>query len=104
MVAPRHAEGLRDALVFHRRLQGHALRELVDHRALDILPGGLARRIGEAASRLEVRPAPMQGNDSTPRRMSDPGGCMFTTSAAPGYPIGPAPRMIKIVCSSMSSE
>ena len=60
MIVARHAEGLRDLLVLHGRLQRHALGELVDHGALDLLPGRLARRIGIAAARLEIGAAPLQ--------------------------------------------
>src|SRR5918993_2377069 len=56
VVVPRHPEGLCDPLVLHRRLEDHAFGELVDHRALDLLPGALARGIREAAPRLEIRP------------------------------------------------
>src|SRR5260370_3100786 len=40
---------LRDALVFHRRLEHHAIGKLVDHPALDLLPGRLTGRIFLAA-------------------------------------------------------
>lgn len=33
-----------------------------------------------------------------------PGGIMLTTSAAPGYPFGPAPRMMRIVFSVIESS
>ena len=32
------------------------------------------------------------------------GGCMFTTSALPGYPTGPQLRMIRIDCSSIARD
>src|SRR5580704_19082489 len=48
---------LRDALVFDRRLEHHAVGELVDHAALDLLPRRLARRIFEAAGLLQSRAA-----------------------------------------------
>ena len=38
-----------------------------------------------------------------PRLISASGGCMFTTSAEPGQPIGPAPRITRMQPSSMSS-
>lgn len=40
------------ALIFHRRLEHHAVRELIDHAALDLLPWRLTCRIGIAASLL----------------------------------------------------
>ena len=49
VVVARDAHGLGDVLVFDRRLQHHALGELVDHAALDLLPGRLALRDREAA-------------------------------------------------------
>src|SRR6516164_4564337 len=42
-------ESLRHALVFHRRLEHHAVAELIDHGALDLLPRRLTRRIAIAA-------------------------------------------------------
>src|SRR5919107_218062 len=60
MIVPRHPEGLGDFLELHRRLQGHALRELIHHGALDLLPGGLARRIGIAAPGVKVIATPLQ--------------------------------------------
>src|SRR3977135_525192 len=56
MIIPWHVL-LRDALIFDRRLEHHALGELVDHAALDLLPGRLARRIFEAALLLQRRAA-----------------------------------------------
>src|SRR5262252_5883566 len=44
VVVPRHAL-LRDAMIFDRRLENHAVGELIDHAALDLLPRRLARRI-----------------------------------------------------------
>src|SRR5262249_51389308 len=44
VVVPRHAL-LRDAMIFERRLENHAVGELIDHAALDLLPRRLARRI-----------------------------------------------------------
>src|SRR2546423_344441 len=38
MTVPRHAHRLRDALVFHCRREHHAVGELLDHAALDLLP------------------------------------------------------------------
>src|SRR5580700_7979878 len=46
-----------DALVFDRRLEHHAVGELVDHATLDLLPWRLARRILEAAGLLQSRAA-----------------------------------------------
>ena len=50
------------------------------------------------------RPSPTQGSAVMPAFSSAAGGCMFTTSAAPGYPTGPAPRMIRMVFSSMPND
>src|SRR5262249_59111363 len=44
VVVPRHAL-LRDAMIFHGRLENHAVGERIDHAALDLLPRRLARRI-----------------------------------------------------------
>src|SRR3954447_12757056 len=60
MIVPWHAEGLRHLLELHGRLQHHALRELVHHLALDLLPGRLARWIGVAAPRAEIGAAAFQ--------------------------------------------
>src|SRR3569623_1268980 len=49
MIVARH-ELLGDALIFDRRLEHHAVGELVDHAALNLLPRRLVRRIGEAAA------------------------------------------------------
>src|SRR5580658_3545824 len=46
-------ECLRHALIFDRWFQNHALRELVDHGALDFLPRRLARRIMVSAILLQ---------------------------------------------------
>ena len=43
VIVPRHVL-LRHALIFHRRLEHHAVGELVDHAALDLLPRRLAAR------------------------------------------------------------
>src|SRR6516164_8081714 len=56
MVVARH-EILRDALKFHRRLEHHAIAELIDHGALDFLPRRLAWRIAIAAALLQRRTA-----------------------------------------------
>jgi hypothetical protein len=45
---------------------------------------GEALRIDGVPDVPDWRPSPMQGRERTPRLMSAPGGCMFTTSAAPG--------------------
>src|SRR6185437_3281754 len=58
VIIPRH-ELFRDALVFDRRLEHHAVGELIDHAALDLLPRRLMRRIREAA-RLLQRRAPLR--------------------------------------------
>src|SRR5262249_14249621 len=48
MVVPRHAL-LRDTLILDGGREHHAVGELLDHAALDLLPGRLARRDMEAA-------------------------------------------------------
>ena len=60
MIVPWHAIGLGDLLVFDRGLQDHALGELLDHAALDLLPGRLAGRIGVAAAGGEIGSTPLQ--------------------------------------------
>src|SRR3569623_1027231 len=52
MIVARH-EFLGDALILDRRLEHHAVGELIDHAALDLLPRRLMRRIGEAAALLQ---------------------------------------------------
>src|SRR6185312_17130197 len=59
VIIPRH-ELLRDALIFDRRLEHHAVGKLIDHAALNLLPRRLMRRIGEAALLLQRRTAPRQ--------------------------------------------
>src|SRR5580658_5298359 len=88
VIIPRHAL-LRDALILDGGGEHHAVGELLDHGALDLLPGRLARRDVEAALAGERVAA---------------GGCMLTTSAEPGEPIGPTPRITRTVRSSMPSE
>src|SRR5215470_7936833 len=53
---------LRDPLIFHGWSQDHAVGKLIDHGALNFLPGRLARRILIAAALVQCRPA------RTPRR------------------------------------
>ena len=53
MVIARNALGLGDLLVFHRRLQHHAVREVVDDAALDLLPGRLVAGILVSAVALQ---------------------------------------------------
>ena len=57
VIIPRHAAALRHALEFHGRPEHHAIGELVHHRALNLLPGRLARWIGIAAALLQRRAA-----------------------------------------------
>ena len=45
---------------------------------------GDALRIDGEPDVPDWRPSPMQGSSVTPALMSAAGGCMFTTSAAPG--------------------
>ena len=56
MTIARH-EFLRDPLILYRRLEHHACRELIDHRALNFLPGCLAWRIMIAAVLVSTRHA-----------------------------------------------
>jgi hypothetical protein len=46
-----------DVPVFDRRFQHHALVELADHRALDLLPGSLTLGDLEPAGGFKLRPA-----------------------------------------------
>src|SRR2546423_11701345 len=55
MVIARDALALGDLLVLHRRLQHHAVGELVDDPTLDLLPGSLVTGIVIAAVTLQVR-------------------------------------------------
>src|SRR4029079_13827839 len=59
MIVARDAV-LGDALIFHGGLQHHAIRQLVDHGALDFLPWRLACGITEAAAPLQCLAAPGQ--------------------------------------------
>src|SRR5215467_12793863 len=52
VVVPWHAL-LRDAMIFDGWLENHAVGELIDHAALDLLPRRLARRIFPAAVTFE---------------------------------------------------
>src|SRR5271168_5125692 len=70
MIVPRHAHGLRQALIMDRRLQHHALVELRHHLALDLLPWRLALGIviaavlgerGAALSEFGVRDQDVRG-------------------------------------------
>src|SRR5665213_1408481 len=54
VIVARH-EFLRDALEFNRRLEHHAVGQLIDHAALDFLPRRLARGIFVAAALLQGR-------------------------------------------------
>src|SRR5690606_29461484 len=58
MVVPGHPGAAGDIAVFHCRLQHHAFAELVDHGALDLLPGGLVLRVPVAAAGLEFCATP----------------------------------------------
>src|SRR5690606_24580710 len=58
---------------------------------------GAALRIEGDPEVPGCRPSPRQDKAVMPRRISAAGGCMLTTSAAPGCPIGPAPRMTRMV-------
>ena len=70
MIVPRHAHRLRQALIVHRRLQHHALVELGDHFALDLLPGRLAlrdRRSRRLLQRGAARRQLLVGNEDVGR-------------------------------------
>jgi hypothetical protein len=68
-----------------------------------VAASGEALRIEGEPEVPDWRPSPMHGEcgdallDQVIRRR------MFTTSAAPGYPTGPTPRMKSTVCSSIAS-
>src|SRR5438309_11476420 len=49
MAVPRYSCCLRDTLKSDSRLEHHAAGKLIDERALNFLPGRLARRVGVAA-------------------------------------------------------
>src|SRR5262252_1743281 len=57
MIVTGHAGGLRKPLILHRRLEHHAVCKLVYHRALNFLPGRLARRELESAAVLKDKAA-----------------------------------------------
>ena len=63
---------------------------------------GAAFRIEGLSEVPDCLPSPMVGSVLIPRLMSESGGCMLTTSAEPGHPMGPAPRITRIEGSSMS--
>ena len=50
VVVPWRAGRLRDALIFHRGLEYHAVRKLINDVSLDLLPRRLTRRILVAAA------------------------------------------------------
>src|SRR3546814_8837371 len=50
------------------------------------------------------RPSPTVGSHLCPLRIIASGGCLLTTSADPGQPITPAPRMTRMLSSSRSEE
>ena len=62
---------------------------------------GEALRIEGLSDVPDWRPSPSVGRLVMPRRISASGGCMLTTSAEPGQPIGPAPRITRMQSSSM---
>src|SRR5262249_58212331 len=59
VVVARHALALGNLLIFDGGLQHHAVREIIDHPALDLLPWRLVRRILIAAMALQVGAAPV---------------------------------------------
>ena len=63
---------------------------------------GAACRIDGLSDVPDCRPSPKVGRVSMPCLMSLSGGCMLTTSAEPGHPIGPAPRITSTLFSSIS--
>src|SRR5262245_48838208 len=59
VVVARHALALGNLLIFDGGLQHHAVREIIDQPALDLLPGRLVRRILIAGMAPQVGPAPV---------------------------------------------
>jgi hypothetical protein len=59
MIVARNTLALGDLLVFHGRLQHHAVRKVVDQLTLDLLPGRLMGWIFVAAMPLQVGTAPI---------------------------------------------
>ena len=49
-------------------------------------------------------PSPMHGNSVIPCLINLSDGCIFTTSAEPGQPIGPAPLITRILFSFIFSD
>ena len=65
---------------------------------------GEAFRIDGLSDVPDWRPSPSVGRAWMPRWSKASGGCMFTTSADPGQPSGPEPRITRTQCSSMLSD
>src|SRR3954469_9788661 len=68
---------LGDPMIFDRRFEHHAVGELIDHGALDLLPGCLARRVAVAALLLQRSAAlrePPAGARAARRCASSPSG------------------------------
>src|SRR5262249_61372141 len=75
------AHALRHPLIFHRRLEHHAVGELVDNAALDLLPRGLARRGGVAALLKQHGAPPREVRPREEEMGGAPGGIAARASA-----------------------
>ena len=65
---------------------------------------GEALRIDGLSDVPDCRPSPSVGRLVMPRWSSASGGCMFTTSAEPGQPSGPEPRITRMLFSSIAER
>ena len=63
---------------------------------------GDAFRIEGLSEVPDWRPSPRVGRFKMPALSKASGGCMLTTSAEPGQPTGPAPRMTSMQLSSIA--
>ena len=63
---------------------------------------GEAFRIEGLPDVPDCLPSPIQGNSVIPFFISSSDGCIFTTSADPGQPTGPAPLITRIEFSFIS--
>src|SRR5690242_21787275 len=59
MIVARNALALGDLLIFHGRLQHHAMRKVVDQLTLDLLPGRWMSWIFVATMPLQIGTAPI---------------------------------------------
>ena len=76
--------------------------ETTPNRAM-VQGSGEAFRIEGLSEVPDWRPSPRVGRLVIPRRIRASGGCMLTTSAEPGQPSGPEPRITRMVRSSTPS-